>query len=166
MENPPAAVPLLKRQTTALISSPSVQWPSPTPLTNRVSRRLHLVYIFVFIYLLSAPAHKNTSSLQAETLSALFMVCPQHLRHTLKKVRVKKVKWLSCVRLFATPWTIPYQAALSMEFSRQEYWSGLPLPSPVDLPNLGIEPRSPALQAEALPSEPHLGPEQNLKSLH
>ena len=65
-----------------------------------------------------------------------------------------KVKSLSRVRLFATPWTVPYQAPQSMEFSRQEYWSGLPFPSPEDLPNPGIEPRSPALQADALPSEP------------
>ena len=54
----------------------------------------------------------------------------------------------------AIPWTIVYQASLSMGFSRQEYWSGLPFPSPGDLPDPGIEPRSPALQAEALPPEP------------
>ena len=59
---------------------------------------------------------------------------------------------LSCV--FATPWTIAHHAPLSMEFSRQDYWSGLPFPSPGDLPNPGIEPRSPALQADALTSEP------------
>ena len=53
-----------------------------------------------------------------------------------------------------TPWTIAYQAPQSMEFSRQEYWSGLPFPSPGDLPNPGIEPRSPTLQADTLPSEP------------
>ena len=64
-----------------------------------------------------------------------------------------KVKLLSYVRLFATPWTVAYQAPPSMEFSRQEYWSGLPFPSPGDLPNPGIEPRSSALQADALPSE-------------
>ena len=52
---------------------------------------------------------------------------------------------LSRVRLFATPWTVDYQASLSMEFSRQEYWSGLPFPSPGDLPDPGLEPRSPAL---------------------
>ena len=46
------------------------------------------------------------------------------------------------------------QAPLSMRFSRQEYWSGLPFPSPGDLPNSGIEPKSPALQTDALPSEP------------
>ena len=65
-----------------------------------------------------------------------------------------KVKSLSRVRLFATPWTVAYQASPSMGFSRQEYWSGLPFPSPGDLPNPGIEPRSLALQTDTLPSEP------------
>ena len=65
-----------------------------------------------------------------------------------------EVKLLSCVRLFATPWTVTHQAPPSMEFSRQEYWSALPFPSPGDLPDPGIEPGSPALQADALPSEP------------
>ena len=65
-----------------------------------------------------------------------------------------KVKSLSRVRLFAIPWTVAYHAPPSVEFSRQEYWSGLPFPSPGDLPNPGIEPRSPALQADTLPSEP------------
>ena len=64
------------------------------------------------------------------------------------------MKLLSRVRLFATPWTVARQAPLSMGFSRQEYWSGLPFPSPGDLPNPGIEPGSPALQADALSSEP------------
>ena len=59
--------------------------------------------------------------------------------------RKVKVKSLSRVRLFMTPWTVAYQAPLSMGFSRQEYWSGLLFPSPEDLPNPGIEPRSPAL---------------------
>ena len=65
-----------------------------------------------------------------------------------------KVKSLSRVQLFATPWTVALQAPLSMGFSRQEYWSGLPFPSPGDLPDPGIEPRSPALQADTLTSEP------------
>ena len=56
-----------------------------------------------------------------------------------------KVKSLSRVRLFVTPWTVAYHAPLSMGFSRQEYWSGLPFPSAEDLPNPGIEPGSPAL---------------------
>ena len=57
---------------------------------------------------------------------------------------------LSCVRLFATPRTVAHQASLSMEFSRQEYWSGLPFPSPEDPPSPGIEPWSPA---DSLPFE-------------
>ena len=56
-----------------------------------------------------------------------------------------KVKSLSRVQLFGTPWTVAYQALSSMGLSRQEYWSGLPLPSPGDLPNPRIEPRSPTL---------------------
>ena len=58
----------------------------------------------------------------------------------------------SCPTL-CNPWTVVHQAPLSMGFSRQEDWSGLPFPSPWDLPDPGIEPRSPTLQADALPSE-------------
>ena len=65
-----------------------------------------------------------------------------------------KVKLLSHVQLFVTLWTVAYQAPLSMGFSRQEYWSGVPFPSPGGLPDPGMEPGSPALQADALPSEP------------
>ena len=64
------------------------------------------------------------------------------------------MKLFSRVRLFVTPWTVAYQAPPSMGFSRQEYWSGLPFPSPGDLPDPGIEPGSPTLQADALTSEP------------
>ena len=64
------------------------------------------------------------------------------------------MKSLSHVRLFATPWAVAYQASLSMGPSRKEYWSVLPFPSPGDLPNPGIKPGSPALQADALTSEP------------
>ena len=60
----------------------------------------------------------------------------------------------SHVQLFATPWTVDCLAPLSMGFSRQEYWSGLLFPSPGYLPETGIKPRSPALQVDALPSEP------------
>ena len=63
------------------------------------------------------------------------------------------VKLLSRVQLIATPWTVAYQAPPSMEFSKQEYWSGLPFPSPGDLPNPGIQPRSPALRADVFPFE-------------
>ena len=64
------------------------------------------------------------------------------------------VKSLSRVWFFATPWTIACQAPLPMEFCRQEHWSGLPFPSPGDLPNPGIKIVSPGLQADSLPREP------------
>ena len=75
------------------------------------------------------------------------------------KVKVK-VKSVSRVQLFVTPWTVAHQAPPSMGFSRQEYWSGLPFPSPGDLPNPGIKPRSLSLQADTLTSEP-----QSLKKM-
>ena len=59
----------------------------------------------------------------------------------------------SCLTL-ATPWTVACEAPLSMGFLRQAYWNGLPVPSPVDLPDPGIEPEFPALQADSLPAEP------------
>ena len=65
-----------------------------------------------------------------------------------------KWKSLSCVSLFSMPWTVAHQAPLSVEFCRQEYWSGWPFPSPGDLPNPEIEPRSPTLKVDSLPSEP------------
>ena len=65
-----------------------------------------------------------------------------------------KVKSLSHVQLFATPWTVAYQASPSMGFSKQEHWNGLPFLSPGNLPDLGNKPRSPAFQADALTSEP------------
>ena len=65
-----------------------------------------------------------------------------------------KVKSLNRVWLFATPWTVAYQAPPSIGFFRQECWNGLPLPSPRDLPDPGIESGSPAFQAGALTSEP------------
>ena len=68
-------------------------------------------------------------------------------------IKYKWVKLLSRVQLFATPWAVAYQAPPSMGFSRQECWSGLPFPSPGDFPDPGIKPRSPTLQADALPSE-------------
>ena len=73
---------------------------------------------------------------------------------TILLTKERKVKLLSHVRLFVTQWTVAHQAPLSMGFSRQEYWSGLPFPSTGDLPNPGIEPRSPVLQVDILSSEP------------
>ena len=78
----------------------------------------------------------------------------ENLEHYFASVWVSIVKSLSRVRLFATPWTVAYQASPSMGFSRQEYWSGLPFPSPGDLPDPGIKPGFPALEADALTSEP------------
>ena len=68
----------------------------------------------------------------------------------LQGVGEEKRKSLSHFRLFVTPWTVARQAPLSMEFSKQEYWSGLPYPSSGDLPEPGIEPGSPALQTDSL----------------
>ena len=95
-------------------------------------------------------------------LEILFLICIFVFNEI-----IKLVKSLHRVRLFATPWTVAHQAPPSMGFSRQESWSGLPFPSPGDLPNLsikprirtqgsdpGVEPGSPALQADAL-TQPH-----------
>ena len=89
---------------------------------------------------------------------------PSTVRLTIKYFRKKKVNWdqvwnmkvksLSRVQLFATPWTEEPGRLQSMGFSRQEYWNGLPFPSSGDLPNPGIKPGSPALQADTLSSEP------------
>ena len=82
------------------------------------------------------------------------------LYHALKGADSELLVWikvchsLSRVHLFAIPWTVACQAALSMGFSRQEYWGGLPCPPPGDLPSPGIEPGSLALQADSLPSKP------------
>ena len=62
----------------------------------------------------------------------------------------------------ATPWTIARQASLSMGFPRQEYWSEFPFLSPGDLPDLGIEPRSPTLQADSIPAEPQGKPKRTV----
>ena len=74
--------------------------------------------------------------------------------HLLFQLCVCVCESFSRVWFYVTPWTVACQASLSMGFSRQDYWSGLPFPSPGDLPNPGIEPRSCALQADSLPSEP------------
>ena len=74
--------------------------------------------------------------------------------HTHTYIWKWKCQLLSHVWLSVTPWTVAHQAPLSMGFSRQEYWSGLPFLPPEDLFNPGIEPASPSLQADSLPSEP------------
>ena len=77
----------------------------------------------------------------------------QKEKHQYSMLLLLLLSRFSRVRLFATPWTVAYQAPPSMGFSWQEYWSGLPFPSPGDLPNPGIEPGSPAFQADTLTSE-------------
>ena len=85
-------------------------------------------------------------ALQADSLPAE----PQGKRITIYQLQMKL---LSRVRFFVTLWTVAHQAPPSMGFSRQEYWSELPFPSPGDLPDPGIEPGSPTVQADTLPSE-------------
>ena len=98
----------------------------------------------------SNPHHLCLLHWQADSLSLCHLGSPESQR-----------QWFVCVCeshsvMFdsSTPQTEACQISLSMEFSRQEYWSGLPFPSPRDLPNPGIKPRSPTLQADSLPSEP------------
>ena len=86
-------------------------------------------------------ARRNINNLSYVDGTILMVESEEELKSLLKV----KVKSLSHVRLFATPWTVACQAPPSMGFSRQEYWSGLPFPSPGDLPDPGIEPGSPTL---------------------
>ena len=106
---------------------------------------LPIPHVIIYIYYLQ-PSILLPTALPLETTS-LFSTCVcLFLFHEL---------WVShsVVPDSVTPWTAAPQAPLSMRFSRQGYWSGLPFPSPGDLPNPGIEPRSPALQAHSLPSD-------------
>ena len=82
-------------------------------------------------------------------------LCIQHRSISIHKTNIQfsSVQPLSRVRLFVTPWTVAHQAPLSMGFSRQEYWSGLPFPYLGDLPDPGIKAGSFASQADSLPSE-------------
>ena len=114
-------------------------------------------------YMLLDTGKVNSNSLisQMGTIIPAYKGCCklkwEHVYKALSKVPAQwkvKVKVLVMSSDSATPWTVACQAPLSREFSRQEYWSGLPVPSPGDLPNPGTKPRSPALQADSLPSEP------------
>ena len=83
----------------------------------------------------------------------MYSLFPEALNNQeIDEVQVKVLVPQLCLTL-ATPWTVALQASLAMGFSRQEYWSGLPFPSPGHLPNPRIEPRFPALQADSLPAE-------------
>ena len=88
-----------------------------------------------------------------QTLTCSEVTSPSYRLFKIIIIIVVVVESISCVRFFVTPWTVACQAPLSMGFPRQEYWSGLPFPSPGDLPDPGIKPGSPALQADSLPPE-------------
>ena len=104
-------------------------------------------------------ANENELYGMYELYLKIFWTTAVRKKNTKRKLFFKKfLKYCVCqllnsVQLFATPWTIACQATLSLEFSRQEYQSGQPFPSPGYLPNRGIEPRSPALLADSLPSK-------------
>ena len=107
--------------------------------------------VFPFSRGSSQPRNQTGLSYIAGRVFTTWAIREAYLKY--KKMKVK-VKSLSRVWLFATPWTVAHQASPSLGFSRQDYWSGLPFPSPGELPDPAIEPRSPALQADALTSEP------------
>ena len=92
---------------------------------------------------------------QKRQFRALGIWCDEHIFESVYlRMKWSEVKSLNRVRLFVTLGTVAYQAPPSMGFSRQEYWSGLPFPSPGDLPDPGIEPGFPALETDASTSEP------------
>ena len=97
---------------------------------------------------------KSTIIFYPGTWTTINSTTGQEISNFITTKHRSEVKLLSRVRLFVTPWTVAYQAPPFMGFSRQEYWSGLPFPSPGDLHDPGIEPGSPAFQADALTSEP------------
>ena len=93
--------------------------------------------------------------------------CNDYMNKIALRICCLKWKSLSQVQLSETPWTVACQSPMSMGCSRQEYWSGLPFPSPGDLPNPGIKPTFPTLQVDSLPSEPPGKPKwcQNVKTI-
>ena len=126
------------------------------------------LYIFIFLNNLCSQVLYCSLDLFLLPLYRKLSFCGRELSHIFKfdsnilllfscnmsLWKMKKWKSLSHVWLFVNPWTIAHQAPLSMGFSRQEHWSVLAFPSPEDLPNPRMEPRSPALQADSLPAEP------------
>ena len=104
----------------------------------------------------------------SHTVSRFFPIWATILLLNISKLCIYDSEYylLNCVQLFATPWTVARQANLSMEFSRRENWSGLPFPSPGDPPDPGIEPGSPALQADAPLSEAPGKPDKCIKQVY
>ena len=109
--------------------------------------------------------HYNLTAMQSPKVGKNMEISLRKCWVTFISINCDINKWsCSVVSDSVTPWTVAHQAPPSMEFSRQEYWSGLPFPSPGDLPNPGIELGSPALQADALPSEPPGNQKKKYKS--
>ena len=133
----------------------------PTRCRNSVKENNKQVHIYGLRNYIVGGFTNQERTLEKHCFERLIDCCNNGLR-TQKNM---KVKLLSCVRLFATPWTVAYQAPPSMGFSGQEYQSGVPFLSPGDLPNAGIERRSPAFQADALTSEPPGKPQKNIKEV-
>ena len=98
-----------------------------------------------------------------EIISACAIESRLHGFQGLEGILLLLLSRFSCARLCVTPWTVAHQDPLSMEFSRQEYWSGLPCPPPGDLPNSGIELGSPALQADSSLLSHQGSPRRDLK---
>ena len=104
-----------------------------------------------------APASQSTHSSSPSSLEESAPITSLLSMSAILFLFTDRFAMLSCfshVQLCATPWTVARQAPLCIGFSRQEYWSGQPFPSPEDLPNPGIKPRSPALQADFLSAKP------------
>ena len=123
--------------------------------------RKHLLLLYWVCQSLWLCGSKHTGKFfkkwEYETTLPAWEICMQIKKQQLEldmEQQERKKKLLSHVQLFVTLWTVAYQAPLSMGFSRQRYWSGLPFPPPGDLPDSGIEHKSPTLQADTLPSEP------------
>ena len=122
------------------------------------------VFIWIVLCLVGQYEEIMTCFVQWGKLQSCLIIFVQIIWLCLVKVQLSKIlvfpthleseSEVSQVRLFATPWTVAYQAPPSIRFPRQEYWSVLPFPSSEDLPDPGIKPGSPALLADALPSEP------------
>ena len=118
-------------------------------ILSKILQERLLVYTFYNYLQLSIEQTKVWVSLVAQTVK----ICLQYRRPRFNPW-VKKIPWRSHVLLFVTPWIVAHQAPVSMGFSRQEYWSGLPFPSAEDLLHPGIKPSSPSLQVDSLLSEP------------
>ena len=117
----------------------------PESLPHLVLRSLHYFHLDYHCI------HPLSGSICLPPVYILYFSPSQHLLFSILYAHAQS---LSRVWLFETPWTVTHQAPLSLKFSRQEYLSGLPFPTPEDLPDPGTEHRSPALQAVSLPSEP------------